>query len=203
MNIKKTDKKGKKTLSPPQIVFILGIKHSGKSSISKVLSKEFSYTLFDLDEEIIKDQGENELRKNTIRELYTEWGNELFHKNEYLLMKKIAARIKREKIPSIISLGGGVSDNMAMMKFIKNQGVVIFLHAPETTLFSRIASGGIPPFLDAEHPEKSFHELFIRRTAQYHEAADIIINQSDHSIKDIVEFLLKNDIQSQIEDYYG
>lgn len=202
MNIKKTDKKIK-PLSPPEIVFVLGIKHSGKSSIGKILSKVLSFTLFDLDEEILKNEAENTLWRKTIRELYADWGNDLFHEKEFIILKKITERIKRESIPSIISLGGGVADNKSMMKFIKKQGVVLYLHSPESTLFSRIASGGIPPFLNSVHPEESFHQLFIRRHAKYYDAADIIINQSDYSINEIIEFLLDKDILSQIEDFYG
>ena len=75
----------------------------------------------------------------------------------------------------VISLGGGAADNDPLMKLIKKHGTLVYLYVEEAHLLKRILRGGIPPFLDEDDIEGSFHRLYERRNRRYSKDCDHLI----------------------------
>ena len=78
-------------------IFLIGMMGSGKSSVGHSLSKHLPNTFYDLDKEVEK-------RFNlSIRDIFTEYGEDLFRKEENKLLKEldIASGL-------IVSTGGGI-----------------------------------------------------------------------------------------------
>jgi shikimate kinase len=162
------------------IFYISGIKHSGKSTLSKLASRQLNIQSFDLDDLIIEMFENTPLEETSIRELYGMFGKNRFMQLEYAALSTFLAFCESSKIPGIdefllISLGGGACDNERLMALIRKTGHLIYLSLPEPLLYSRIAKSGIPPFLDADNPRKSFHALYAYRDGIYREHADTII----------------------------
>ncbi|MFA5698215.1 MAG: shikimate kinase [Sphaerochaeta sp.] len=139
-------------------IFLCGIKHSGKTTLGRLLAQRLHIAWVDLDEYIEEAIEEN------IRSFYQREGHTAFQALEVRYLQQILAEQSDE---CIISLGGGAADNEALMTLLKDSGTLIYLWVEESELLKRIIATGIPPFLDPANVEASFHELFQRRNSRY------------------------------------
>ena len=90
-------------------IFLIGMMGSGKSSVGYSLSKCLHNTFYDLDKEVEK-------RFNlSIKDIFSEYGEELFRKEENALLKEVDGSSN-----IIISTGGGVVLLEENRKILKN-----------------------------------------------------------------------------------
>ncbi|OQA44332.1 MAG: Shikimate kinase [Spirochaetes bacterium ADurb.Bin315] len=163
-------------------IFLCGIKHSGKTTIGKLLAKRLGRRWYDLDREIERKIGE------PIRTFYRAFGQEAFQQLEVEVLEAI---IGEENL--VISLGGGAADNDPLMKMVKERGTLVYLYLEEAHLLERILLGGIPPFLDEEDVEGSFHRLYERRNRRYSKDCNHLIQLPfDQAKEENVELVLSS-----------
>lgn len=163
-------------------IFLCGIKHSGKTTIGKLLAKRLGRRWYDLDREIERKIGE------PIRTFYRAFGQEAFQQLEVEVLEAI---IGEEEL--VISLGGGAADNDPLMKMVKERGTLVYLYLEEAHLLERILLGGIPPFLDEEDVEGSFHRLYERRNRRYSKDCNHLIQLPfDQAKEENVELVLSS-----------
>ncbi len=154
-------------------LFFAGIKHSGKSTFARLVASSLALSFADSDDLILE-----RIHSDSIRSFYRECGKESFMEEEYNAIKDY----KEDK--AVIALGGGASDNAKLLSLIKKEGKLIYLKREENDMLPVILADGIPPFLDKENPEKSFHELYARRDRIYSENADLIIDLGPYGDKE-------------------
>ena len=163
-------------------IFLCGIKHSGKTTIGKLLAKRLGRRWYDLDREIERKIGE------PIRTFYRAFGQEAFQQLEVEVLEAI---IGEEEL--VISLGGGAADNDPLMKMVKERGTLVYLYLEEAHLLERILRGGIPPFLDEKDVEGSFHRLYERRNRRYSKDCNHLIQLPfDQAKEENVELVLSS-----------
>lgn len=126
---------------------------------------------------------------SSIRAYYVMEGQAAFQKQEVAALGKwLSAHQER----SVISLGGGASDNPQLLSLAKSHGKLIYLMVEEEVLLARILSGGIPPFLDAHDPRTSFHALYAKRHEVYGNICDILVQLPNYpDICDTASFLVQ------------
>ena len=165
------------------MIILLGIKHSGKTSLGELLAEALILPFKDLD--ILMEELYSEDRKYNIRELYLRLGERGFRSLE-------TKAILKTNITSdgILSLGGGTIDNPEAMAYVKKANLLVFLDAEEKTLFKRIKKNGFPSFLE-KSPEILFHNLFQRRRDLYNNIADINLTIKDECPEEVLTILLK------------
>ena len=166
-------------------LFFCGIKHSGKSTLGRIVSSELGYDWVDLDDLILErlDKG------TTIRSFYQQQGKEAFMQMEVEALKAFLASAEG---PAIISLGGGACDNEALTTLVKKNGKVVYLVVEEAVLLKRILRGGVPPFLDPNDIQRSFSRLYARRHECYGSIADFLIHLPDYpDVRDTADYLVK------------
>lgn len=152
-------------------VFLLGVKHAGKTTAGKFLAQISGFSFFDLDKEI-------EARKGMpVRDLYKSKGKAFFIKEEAFECRIIAETAAN----SVISTGGGISDNIEALEIIKNRGFSIFLDMPFDTVWQRISekakeTGSLPGFLSPDNPESQFREIYDRRRKIYLDFSDYVFS---------------------------
>lgn len=163
-------------------LFFVGIKHSGKTTFAKRISRRFGYLFFDSDELISRHLGGKD-----VREFYRENGKEAF-----MSLEKVAVRelVEKEQHSFILSLGGGASDNESLMQILKNEGKIIYLTRGEDEMLPVILKHGIPAFLDKNDLEGSFHRIYTKRDMAYREYADSIIDLGKYRDRDETEAML-------------
>ncbi|MBI9093767.1 MAG: hypothetical protein JEY71_02685 [Sphaerochaeta sp.] len=165
------------------ILFFCGIKHSGKTTLGRLVAHKAGYRCIDNDELILKDRPE----LTSIRQLYRSEGKEAFMAQE---ASSLEAFLATKPENTIISLGGGACDNERLKTLIKAEGKVIYLRVEEKALLKRILASGVPPFLDSLNIEGSFSELYMSRDALYGKLSDIVIELSAYTdINESAEYL--------------
>lgn len=158
------------------IVFT-GIKHSGKTLFASLTADSLSLPFFDTDALIL-----DRIEEKTIREYYIKHGKDAFMEEERKAYER--AFLLSSSSPFIISLGGGSSDNTPLMEEIKRNGdYVVYLKRDEKLILPRILKDGVPPFLDKDNIESSFHTLYERRDRIYKEYSSLIIDLGSYGDK--------------------
>lgn len=161
----------------------MGIKHSGKTSLGKLLAKKLNLPFMDLDN-LLEEQYSKDRILN-FRELYLKLGESGFRELETAALNSISIQQK-----GVLALGGGTIDNSEAMEIAQKAEILVFLDAEEQILYKRIERNGFPSFLE-KSPEKLFSELFKRRRLLYKNIATITINISNESPEELLGILLK------------
>lgn len=173
-------------------IILMGIKHCGKSTQGRIISKKLSVPFFDTDDVIFEMTGK------TPRQIYTELGNEGFQEAEEkacsFLLEKINSSAEKN---AVIATGGGICGNKKALDVLKKIGTFIFLKTPERIASFRVlreisvAQDGtllnVPAFIAKKNPrsvadaKKIFHDFFIERECIYEQLADVVIDMSSSS----------------------
>jgi shikimate kinase len=183
------------------IILIMGPKHSGKTSAGRILAERSNSEFIDLDAWIESKTGKSP------RSLYRE-GPEVFRCAEAealrVLLNECAGAARDRGVSYIIAAGGGVIDNDAAMRLLKNTKLtMVCLDINPRTAWDRIRraarkSGEFPPFLDTADPEGTHRKLHERRAAAYRAAASIVINADNKSSEKIAAEILGACADSQL-----
>lgn len=173
-------------------IILMGIKHCGKSTQGRIISKKLSVPFFDTDDVVFEMTGK------TPRQIYTELGNEGFQKAEEkacsFLLEKINTSAEKN---AVIATGGGICGNKKALDVLKKIGTFVFLKTPERIASFRVlreisvAQDGtllnVPAFIAKKNPrsvadaKKIFHDFFIERECIYEQLADVVIDMSSSS----------------------
>ena len=173
-------------------IILMGIKHCGKSTQGRIISKKLSVPFFDTDDVIFEMTGK------TPRQIYTELGNEGFQEAEEkacsFLLEKINSSAEKN---AVIATGGGICTNKKALDVLKKIGTFVFLKTPERIASFRVlreisvAQDGtllnVPAFIAKKNPrsvadaKKIFHDFFIERECIYEQLADVVIDMSSSS----------------------
>lgn len=173
-------------------IILMGIKHCGKSTQGRIISKKLSVPFFDTDDVVFEMTGK------TPRQIYTELGNEGFQEAEEkacsFLLEKINSSAEKN---AVIATGGGICGNKKALDVLKKIGAFVFLKTPERIASFRVlreisvAQDGtllnVPAFIAKKNPrsvadaKKIFHNFFIERECIYEQLADVVIDMSSSS----------------------
>ncbi|MCH5289581.1 MAG: hypothetical protein J1E32_06685 [Treponema sp.] len=163
-------------------LILMGIKHCGKTTQGRLLSRHFACPFFDTDDVL------QELTGRSPRQVYAEQGEEAFVAAEAEACRHVA-RLLAERLPAaqpyaaVIATGGGICKNDEAVAVLRALGTLVFLHAPEKTAADRIvrevrveADGSLvnlPAYIARERPQTldevraSFHRFYVERTERY------------------------------------
>lgn len=173
-------------------LFLLGIKHSGKTTFGKLLAKKYGITGSDSDDLVLK-----EIAPENIREYYAEHGKESFHEIEYRAIDNFLEENKEKDF--VLSLGGGVSDSPETLDLLKGKGILIYLKRSEGEMLSVILKHGVPAFLDAKNIENSFHKIYQERDSIYSAAADLVIDMGPYRDREETLLFLDEKIREYLD----
>ena len=173
-------------------LFLLGIKHSGKTTFGKLLAKKYGITGSDSDDLVLK-----EIAPESIREYYAEHGKESFQEIEYRAIDNFLEENKEQDF--VLSLGGGVSDSPETLDLLKGKGILIYLKRSEGEMLSVILKHGVPAFLDAKNIENSFHKIYQERDSIYSAAADLVIDMGPYRDREETLLFLDEKIREYLD----
>ncbi len=168
-------------------LLITGMKHSGKTTTGKTLSRMTGIRFLDIDDLIEELYFEKTGNRKTFREIYRE-APENFKKHEAGAAEVL---VNRKQI-LIAAAGGGLCANEDAVKILKDEFVFICINEKKEVLLQRILAGGIPAFLDPDNPEEHFSRLYDERTAIYHSLCRISIEAEERHPEDIAEDIIES-----------
>jgi len=155
-------------VKPMRDIFLIGPKHSGKTSAGKALARLCSCDFIDIDELILQRTGKSP------RQLFNE-GQAIFQKAEAEAVTALTANAGEKQ--RVIASGGGIIDNAEAITILKKfDAAKVYLDISAESAWNRIAADReLPPFLQTENPRETHRVLHERRTAAYLQFADIVL----------------------------
>jgi shikimate kinase len=167
-------------------IILIGMKHSGKSTLARMLAWELKTRCVDLDELVEEEYRSDRLL--SCREIYKQHGPEGFAELERLAAIKLAESMKEASL--VASLGGGTIENEGAISALTGSGIFVYLVVALDVLFSRIMKGGLPAFLSEQHPYEDFSALYKKRSVFMREKADIIVQLPEDAIENSLKRLV-------------
>ena len=177
-----------------QSVILMGIKHSGKSSMGRLLSEKWKTAFFDTDAVL------EEMKGKSCREIFNEEGEQAFKDSETAACKKIFSENEGN---IVVATGGGICNNPDALKILEEHGKFVFLEVEEEVACLRITKkiafdeegnitdfSGVPAFIRKHNPKnmddvkKSFHEFYVARTEIYRKLCKTSVRLDNSSKED-------------------
>ncbi|MEA4861916.1 MAG: shikimate kinase [Victivallaceae bacterium] len=151
-------------------IVLVGMKHCGKSTQGRLLAEKLNWRFADSDEEIERLHGEG----LACREIYKKIGADGFRQLEAQAVMEL---LNTDGPDRVCALGGGAVSNPFMPEQWLLNAIVVYLKASPLVMYSRVAAGGLPPFLaEADDPAKAFEKLCAEREPAFEAVADCVFN---------------------------
>ncbi|ATP41038.1 shikimate kinase [Solibacillus sp. R5-41] len=157
-------------------IYLVGFMGCGKSAIGRRLSFFLKMPYYDMDHEIVRQQG------MTIPELFEKYGEARFREIETEFLRSF-----RDEA-CIIATGGGVAIREENRKIMRRTGLVFFLDALFDDIYTRIRNDKNRPIVQTS-TEKELKDLYLYRRKFYREAGHIQVLTANRSLRQIVEYI--------------
>ncbi|MCI5577651.1 MAG: shikimate kinase [Succinivibrio sp.] len=160
-----------------QRIFLVGPMGAGKSTIGKSLALVTQKAFLDIDEEIVR------FAKRSIPTIFQEDGESVFRQIETQVLKNCL------KYDAIIATGGGIIGKEENRAILKENGLVIYLHASVETQYLRTLKDNGRPMIAVDDRRAKLNEIFNVRYPLYKEVADLEIDTNTHTVHECVELI--------------
>jgi len=141
------------------VLQLLGLKHTGKSTLGRLWAARHGWDFFDLDEVLESRAG----GQRTSRQIYQQEGREGFQRWEAEAARFLGPRLGAGR--AVVAWGGGTATNSEAVRELCPHGTLVVLNDRVEVLYDRIMRGGRPAFLSGERPWEDFQRVYSERTA--------------------------------------
>jgi shikimate kinase len=165
------------------LVFLIGARGSGKSTVARLLARELGWSWLDADEELEKRY------RQTIRAIFAAEGEASFRDKEANVLEELC-RLRRY----VIATGGGVVLREGNRRTMRSSGRVLWLNADVETLWRRVQGDAStaerrPPLSVGGRAE--IEEILRLREPLYRQCADGIVDTSGRTVEEIVAEIVR------------
>lgn len=157
---------------------------SGKSAIGRILAAKMNWHFIDLDREIEHAAGKpiNEIFENESESAFRD------------LEKKVSRQLKPDKC--IISTGGGFPVNAENRRWMRDNGLIVWLDVSPEVIFQRVKHRRHRPILKNNMNIEFISDLLDKRRAFYADS-HIRINADPDDIEAKTELIIKKVLDAQ------
>ncbi|MFC7394261.1 shikimate kinase [Scopulibacillus cellulosilyticus] len=155
-----------------ETIYLTGFMGAGKTTVGKKLGEELSMTVIDTDEMI------EQVCRKKISDIFKEEGEARFREYESRILRKLSFK------HVIITTGGGMIINQENRRFMKENGITIYLHCDPKIILRRLQGNTTRPLLKNNQEESVIHML--DRRLPYYLEADYTVNTTMKSVDSIV-----------------
>ncbi|GAB3646696.1 shikimate kinase [Echinicola sediminis] len=165
-------------------IVLVGMPGSGKSTLGKMSAKQLKFDFYDLDEEIVKEEGME------IPQIFMKKGEGYFRKLETKVLNQLLDRDSS----FLLSTGGGAPCFNENMELINEKGISVFLEVSLSQILDRLTKAEAekrPMFqgLDAGEIMLKLQNLMADRVG-YYEKAKIKLSGDDISTEHLISELM-------------
>ncbi len=164
-----------------QNIFLIGPMGAGKTTMGRQIAKRLNMDFEDSDHVIEECTG---VDIPLIFEIEGEVG---FRKRETTV---IDALTKTTQL--VLATGGGAILTKENRQFLRNRGLVVYLHSDIKHLLERVSHDKNRPLLQTANPTTTLQDIMKIREPLYRDTADIVINTGQQSIRAVVNVILDN-----------
>lgn len=158
------------------ILFLVGPRGSGKTSIARLLAAKHGCREVDTDRLVFSKTG------RSVAEIVAEGGWPAFRQHESEALREAAAMAADSPARfGVVATGGGIVLDAANRAFMREKGKVAYLAAPPEVLVARLArsaNAAQRPPLSGLSFEEEIRAVARERDPLYREAAHLIVNAS-------------------------
>ena len=139
---------------------IAGIKHSGKSTLGRLLAAKINAVFYDVDEVIAQKYGQS------VRELFRSAGEQEFRRIEAETARLLAQKDENK----VISLGGGAVSNCFFdAELFAQLSPLVMVDITDETAEKRVFANGVPAYLEKySAPRQALREINSARREKMH-----------------------------------
>ncbi len=181
-------------------IVLVGVKHSGKTTIGKLLAKRQNLPFFDIDDIIERQNGK------TCRELYSIEGCDAFKAAEAtacaFFVDAIHDTMDEAHIKGVVAAGGGFCDNPKALESLHDIGLFVYLDVPKHIAFERIIErskelNSIPATFAHANPQNEeemqavFYNQYEKRSEAYSSIADVVVHTEGLTPEQICDAIVK------------
>lgn len=164
-------------------IFLIGMKHVGKSTVGRLLAQRRGLRFLDLDDRILEAASAYTPRPlGSPRDVYQLLGAEKFREIEAGELRSLCR--DRETADAVIALGGGAAEHESAHATLSGAGTIVYLREDLARVWQRVLRRGIPAYLSDPEPEREFMELARRREKRFLELADLVVELGGTSSED-------------------
>lgn len=157
-------------------IYLVGFMGCGKSAIGRRLSYFLKMPYYDMDHEIMRQQG------MSIPEIFEKFGEAYFRKLETEFLQNFRNEA------CIIATGGGVAISKENRKIMRRTGLVFFLDATFEDIYMRVKNDKNRPIVQ-KSTKVELLQLYSYRKKFYREAGHIQVLTEGRSLRMIVEYI--------------
>lgn len=168
-------------------IYLTGFMTSGKTTLGKITANVLGWDFYDLDKEIEKDESLK------ITSIFEQKGEDYFRRIE---SEKLRSLSNNSEV--VISLGGGTIVNSENVRFIKENGILIYLKVDPEIIYTRIKKKTDRPLFKEFVLAENSKEAFIRKITEmlnerkkYYNSADLVFNVDNSPIGKTVDRLAR------------
>ncbi len=169
------------------IVFLIGFRGSGKTTIAPLLAERLDCPWLDVDEIIQQTTGQS------IVEIFEEAGEAGFRQVESEVIQRVIQDHPADA-RLVLSLGGGAIMHPQTREAVAEHGPCIWLRAPVHVLWERIEDDrdNVPrPALTDLDPLEEIHRLLAVREPVYADCADYDIDTSQFNAQQVADQIVQ------------
>ncbi len=176
-NFKLDDKFLHQKNEAPNLIALIGMMGTGKSTIGRKLAEFIGFEFVDMDKTIENEQ------KMTVSEIFLKFGEDYFRSLENKLLKQLMIRKG-----VIISTGGGIVTNDENIKLLKENCWNILLYGSIENI-SKNTSDKNRPLIAGKDKFQQMTKLFHERKDKYFYCSDIVVNTFSHTFVETSEII--------------
>ena len=161
-------------------IYLIGFMGSGKTHWGSQLSQKLNVPFFDMDEQIIKSEGQS------INDIFEKFGEEYFRLKE----KGILYAITESHPTFVMACGGGSPCYFNNIDFMNQSGTTVWLNTPMNILFQRLLIEKDKRPLLKGLTEDQLRSFIIKKFADrkiYYEQAAVVIDDEEISLDHFIE----------------
>lgn len=152
---------------PPSVIFLTGARASGKTTVGRALAEALDWPFTDTDHHLLRMTG------RSVAEIVAQEGWDGFRARESRALCDVA------HAPAVIATGGGMVLAEANRRFMRERGLVLYLHAPAALLAARLEARplrGQRPSLTGRGIVEEVADVLAQREALYRDAARHVLD---------------------------
>lgn len=139
-------------------LYLIGMMGAGKTTVGKLLAKQFNYRFIDTDEVITQVAGQS------ISQIFAEQGEEAFRTLESQVLSGLCAHQRL-----VVATGGGIILEQLNWSYLRH-GLIVWLDVSPEDLYQRLKGDTTRPLLQHENPLGRLQEIIKQRQSLYAQA---------------------------------
>lgn len=170
------------------IVYLVGGRGAGKTTLGRALSASRGFDFADLDEELCRDMGMD------VATIVSAQGWEGFRAHESRILRKLTQNFLDNANHVALACGGGIVERGENITYMREKGLVVWLDQPLATQIERLEKDARPdqrPSLTGRDMFAELGEIMRRRKPLYAQCAHLRLDSAmdqEQICQRIVEF---------------